>query len=424
MFGLSLGRMGNLGWRGKFASSSLNLNFVSSSQVLDPRITFTRASNATRVNSSGLIETVANNAPRFDYDPVTLAPKGLLIEEQRTNLLTYSEQFDNAAWTKSNASITANAITAPDGALTADKLVEGINNSEHYVQQLYTLGANAAHSFSAFVKAAGRTVVRLFAVGDRFGGIAQAFVFDLSAITATNNNGTSTGSIVSVGNGWFRCTMNMPTTTSTGNFTLRVLPQSGSNSTYTGDGTSGIYVWGAQLEAGAFPTSYIPTTTAAATRAADVAVMTGTNFSSWYNQTEGTLFVEVDTLETGTVSGGAFVLNFSDGTGNNLHRIFRQADAQPVMQTLVGGTPQSTFGFGANWTDTNVRRLAYAYAANNFAGVVNAGAVQTDTSGTIPAVNMLDIGVVGTSTQLNGHIRHIAYYPRRLSNSELQAITA
>ena len=103
-------------------TAALNLNFTTG--TLDSRITFTRSTTGSYYNSAGVLSTAAINAPRFDYDPVTLESVGLLIEESRTNLLTYSEQFDNAVWTKSNASITANAIIAPDGTLTADKLVE------------------------------------------------------------------------------------------------------------------------------------------------------------------------------------------------------------------------------------------------------------------------------------------------------------
>jgi hypothetical protein len=136
------------------------------------------------------------------------------------------------------------------------------------------------------------------------------------------------------------------------------------------------------------------------------------------------VFADAATLETGTASGGAFVANLSDGSGNNLHRIFRQADTQAVMQTLVGGVAQTTFGFGATWTNTNPRKLAYAYKANDFAGVDNASAVQTDNSGTVPPLTQMDIANAGGSTQLNGWVRRIAYYPRRLANTELQTITS
>jgi hypothetical protein len=195
------------------------------------------------------------------------ASSSAVLRGGSTNLLTYSEAFDDAAWTKSNSTITANTVVAPDGALTGDALIENTATAEHYVQQAYSVGTNAAHSFSVLVKAAGRTVVRLFALGTSFGGVAQAFIFDLSAITATSGNGTSTGSITSVGNGWFRCVMNMPITSSTGALTLRVLPQSGASSSYTGDGTSGLFIWGAQLNTGATPAPYLKTVANAVTTA-------------------------------------------------------------------------------------------------------------------------------------------------------------
>jgi hypothetical protein len=136
---------------------TLNLDFANS-KIVDPRITFTRASTATRTNEKGLLETVASGAPRIDYDPVTLACKGLLVEEERTNLLTYSEQFDNAAWAKGGASILANAAIAPDGNMTADKLVENTAASTaHLIMQNCSLTSGQPYTITFFLAAAGRS---------------------------------------------------------------------------------------------------------------------------------------------------------------------------------------------------------------------------------------------------------------------------
>jgi hypothetical protein len=190
--------------------------------------------------------------------------------------------------------------------------------------------------------------------------------------------------------------------------------------TISGDGTSGIYLWGAQLEAGTFPTSYIPTTASTVTRTADNASMTGSNFSSWYRQDEGTMFVDVSSnMGSAAVSGGALSI---DGEVGNLHRIFRQSDLQPVTQTLVSSNVQSTFGFGATWSTAASRRISYTYAVNNFAGSVDGGTVQTDTSGTLPTVSRLDIGKTG-AIYFGGTIRQLTYYPSRLSNAQIQTLT-
>jgi hypothetical protein len=398
----------------------LLLDFLSG--PLDSRITFTRASTATFFNSAGTLTSASNDVARFDYNPATLAAQGLLIEESRTNLLLQSEDF-TTTWTTSNASITANSTTAPTGTSVADTLVENTANSEHYVQQAYTVGANAAFSFSVYAKAAGRTVLRLFALGDRYGGTAQAFVFNLSAVTATNNNGTSTGTITAAGNGWFRCVINLPTTTTTGSLTLRAVLQDGANATYTGDGTSGLFLFGAQLEAGAFPTSYIPTTTTALTRAADVASVN--TLTPWYNQTQGTMYAEVLSAPANTIVQVAYELN--DNLGGGLGRIFTRRGTIGTVSTAFvdGGSAQADIASLASIAGSATYKVASAYAANDFALSLNGAAVIGDLSGTVPnTIARLFLGQNYANGQvLNGYLRRITYYPRRLANAELQSIT-
>jgi len=262
---------------------ALLLDFANSLYV-DPRITFTRASAATRVNSTGLLESVASNVPRLDYDPITLECKGLLIEESRTNLLTYSEQFDNADWIKSRCTVTANAITAPDGTLTADKMVEDTQTGAHHLNRGgFAFVSGTTYTISQHVKAAERNKCAL-GLGNStvtFNGGAAAATFDLVAKTATKGAYGLSAGIQELPGGWFRVWLT-GTADSTGNDTaFAPFLNNGSTTSYTGDGTSGIYIWGAQLEVGSFPTSYVPTTTTAVTRAADVAAMTGMNFSEW-----------------------------------------------------------------------------------------------------------------------------------------------
>ena len=241
---------------------SLLLDFANS-QTVDPRITFTRDSTATRTNARQLIEIVSANTPRIDYDPVTGQCKGLLIEESRTNLLTYSEQFDNAAWVKAGATVAPNATIAPDGTITADKLVEDIANSQHFVSSSCTTSSGAITA-SVFVKAAGRTAVQV----NIYNGTDTVYCrFDINSGTfitsATVNQGTNyssaTSSATNVGNGWYRVSIGVTSSVGSASTSLGVYCYN-STSTYTGDGTSGLYIWGAQLEAGAFPTSYIPST--------------------------------------------------------------------------------------------------------------------------------------------------------------------
>lgn len=230
--------------------------------VLAPFVTFTRTSTATYYGSDGLLKTAAINEPRVDYDPATLALRGLLVEEQRTNLLLRSQEFDNASWGKVRCTVSANATTGPDGSLTADKIIEDTSNNSHTVLQSGpSMVLGSVYTYSCYFKAAERTRAQLSSANG-----APFCTFDLSAGTVVSGAGAA---IQSVGNGWYRCSVTY-TSTATATETVYIwLVASGTTNSYLGNGTSGVYVWGAQLEAGNFATSYIPTTSAAVTRAVD-----------------------------------------------------------------------------------------------------------------------------------------------------------
>ena len=355
--------------------------------------------------------------PRFDYDPVTLAAKGLLIEEQRTNLVLYSEQFDNATWTKSAVTITANATAAPDGTSTADKLTPDVTLASHFAGQTVTTTA-VAHTYSAYLKAGGYSWAILYAAG-----VNQGVYFDLAnGVVGSSFIGAPTSSsITPVGNGWYRCSITFTATTGTA---ARVYASSANTvSTFAGDGTSGIFIWGAQLEAGAFATSYIPTVASTVTRSADVATMTGTNFSSWYNQSEGTFVASADTAKPPSVATANFIAIASDGTQNE--RVQNVIDTSNVTAGVIDGNV-SQANFTNAYTLNQILNSAIAYKVNDFAASFNGGTVATDTSGTIPTVNRMTLGSSwdGANFFLNGHIRSIAYYNTRLPNAQLQALTA
>lgn len=394
--------------------AALSLNFLSGS--LDSRVTFTRGSTATFVGSNGLIQTAAINTPRFDYDPVTLAPKGLLIEEQRTNLVTYSEQFDNAAWTKNGATISANAATSPDGTANADKLVEDTSTGAHRVWQAPTTTA-AAHTFVVYLKPAERTFAMLYA------GVPNVGVMVNLTTGATNSvsgiNAPTSVVITAAGNGWFRCAMTF-TATAAGNSVFVYAANSSTSYTYTGDGTSGIYLYGAQLEAGAFATSYIPTVASTVTRSADVATMTGTNFSSWYNATQGTLVVSVSQPTIFASSRTASALSYS-GTGSRVG-VYRQS-AGPINGFVTPGA--GAIASGLNATANTVWNGAVAYDATSAYVSVNGSTVATGSQ--TASLSLFDnLGIGGYSSgneNFCGHIRTVTYYNTRLPNLTLQALT-
>lgn len=373
--------------------AKLSLDFTTAS--LDPRITFTRAlATATRVNSSGYVAAVAADTPRFDYDPVTLACKGLLIEESRQNLYIYSQDFNDASWVKSAATIGNDVAVSPDGTQNADKLIETATTATHYMYRTLTPTSGTSYTFSVYAKAAGRTTFRLNAGG---GFVIQA-TFNLTTVTATLGAGTS-ASITPVGNDWYRCTVSGTATGSAAGQCQTIL-QTG---TYAGDGTSGILFWGAQLEVGLFPTSYIPTTTTSLTRNADVAVMTGSNFSSWFNAVQGMFRADAYSIATGT----RCLISADDNTSSN-SLVIRTETTTPKFIVNSSGVEQANVSAGT--VSANTLIFAYTSYGTDYFGIARPSARQVDTSGTVPVVDRLRIGVDQAGNYLNTQIQKIQFW--------------
>jgi len=364
-----------------------------------------------------VLMTAPAGVARFDHNPVTGESLGLLIEESRANLLTYSEQFSNAEWTKTRCSILENVIVAPDGTLTGDKLVEDTSASNtHRTSQSITTTAGA-YTFTCFFKAGERGYVALY---DSTIGSGQ--VFDL----LTGVVGVTTGaaapisaSIQSVGNGWYRCSLTVTATAASNTFQVYPMQSNTSDTLYTGDGTSGIYIWGAQLEAGAFATSYIPTTSAGVTRAADAASMTGTNFSSWYRQDEGGFLM----CARSEGSGNNGRLQMDDGTALNRLIVSANVAAATEQFVIAGNVTQATLNVGTFPSPADIKS-ALAYKVNDFAGVANGGSIASDSSGVVPLVTTMRIGANQSATYGRSWYKRIAYYPARLTNAQWQALTA
>jgi len=367
-----------------------------------------------------------------EYIPTTTAPVtvntteslGLLVEEQRTNLLLRSEEIDNASWGKTGSSVTADTTTAPDGTSTADKLVEDTSTGGHVVlQSVAGLADSTTFTASIFCKAAERDWVALTLV-DKAGALNRVW-FNVSTGTQGTTNGTvSAFSAILFANGWYRLSVSVSTATGAGTPQVRLSIGSADNTaSYTGNGTSGVFFWGAQLEVGAFPTSYIPTTTAAATRSADVASITGANFSSWYRQDEGTVFADylLPSLLDGTV------VSFDDGTNNNRWQM-RYRNSTGVNQgryrfVSSSGSLDLTSSLAAPNVDTG-SKSAYVMKSGDQTWVTNAIQGTQGTQSTVPAVTQLQLGN-GASTDAAKRItiRRVTFWPQRLSNSTLQSIT-
>jgi hypothetical protein len=354
-----------------------------------------------------VLQTASANVARFDHNPVTGESLGLLVEEQRTNLVLRSEEFDNAYWVKPNATITANAIVAPNGTLTGDKFVE---NTATAVHSVYTSGfSSGLNTFSIYAKAAERGFIALET--DTSGTLTY---FDISTGTVGTKGSAVTAAIIPVGNDWYRCSISG----TFGGFPYIQLSPANNTKTYTGDGYSGIYIWGAQVEAGAFPTSYIPTVASQVTRSADSASMTGANFSEWYRQDEGTLYAE-GTYYSGAGYGVPF--SISNNTNSNRMSLYFGPDSHLFV---VAGSTQAGIDGGAT-TQGVFSKLSASYKTNDFAVSLDGGNVGTDSNGILPQVDRLIIGADGSnSNKVKILVKKIAYYRQRLTNENLQALTS
>jgi len=372
--------------------------------------------------------------PRFDFDPVTLAPDGLLIEDQRTNLATHSEQFDNGAWFKDHTTLTVNSAEAPDGTTTAEKAIPNNGGdltaiTHGVVRQNIPHTAGATLTFSVFAKQAEFNRIELyFSEGTgttNFARVRYSLV-DGSIVTAPTVGGTFTNASSTstpFGNGWYRFTLTFTTAgvSATGSARIAIRDSVAT----VGNGTSGILIWGAQVEAASFATSYIPTIASTVTRSADNASMTGTNFSSWYNQKEGTF---VASYINPIVGSNRFPSVYAariqaNNTSQNSNEFFvSTASAQNLVR--LNGVDQASITMGGAYTPGIPRTVATAYQTNNFAAAFNGILSGTDSSGAVPVLDMLNIGYnTPTSDLINSHIRSLVYYPQRIPNLQLQTLS-
>jgi hypothetical protein len=382
---------------------------------------YTATTTAPITNYIPALQTAASGVARFEHNPITGESLGLEIEEQRTNIVLQS-QFASG-WTISASSISANAIVAPDGTLTGAKIVENTSAGTHGVYQALTLVTSSVYTWSVYVKYAGR---QWFAMVPQSVGFSASQYYDIqNGVIGTATAGI-TATITSIGNGWYRCTATATSSGSSGFINTWASNADGSAS-YTGNGFDGYYIWGAQVELGAFATSYIPTVASQVTRSADAASMTGTNFSSWYRADEGTLYAEGLSAIGNSASANQMIASIGDGAvAQNQVTMYRSGVAILVQLTQSGGTTVSNLSSGLTATNSTNYKFVTGYKVNDFTYSVNANTVQTDTLGAVPVnVNKLDIGNwhVSVSGNWNSTIKKVAYYAKRLTNAELVSLT-
>ena len=418
---------------------TLLLDFANS-KTLDPRITFERQSVGTYVDEQGIIRTAADNEARFDHDPVTGECLGLLIEEERTNSWTYSEQPSQSPWTQTNITVTENNVTSPDGNLTG-ALLSSSSSGSSYVYQThnediptFTIYAKAGTTNNLWVRLQSNVVSR-----------NVAYNFNLSDGTfsvATGNTGNLTGwterkSITNAGNGWYRIEMGFSSSTSSVTTDYQISPSTDGNAGASGET---VYIWGAQLEKDkTFPTSYIPTSGSSTyQRLADEASITGTNFSSWYNQSEGTFrgsfYINNPTNTVYSAPSANYIFSVTDQSSNttSLHVAAQLQSGSANVGTYMrnNNVAQLQSDSAVNGIINNqIYNFAVSYELNSGGFATQGDGINVSTvPSTLPAFDEMYLGMIpnaynSNAKMVNGVISHIAYYNTRLSNTALEALT-
>jgi len=406
---------------------------LAASQGLGPTLTCVRAGVATVVNGAGFIENVAANIPRFDFDPATGRSLGLLVEESRENICLQSEDL-GTTWSEFQArdnADTLNVAVAPDGTTTADRIIDdsGGGTGSVLVAQTITTAVDTAYTFSCFLKA--EQLDWAYLEVNSMAAQALSAYFDLTdgAVGATVGGDVTSTFIEDIGNGWFRCGLTFTSDGADTSAGYQIWPADDNNDkTVARDGTSSILAWGAQLEAGAFPTSYIPTTTTSELRDRD---FVNTTDVGWYDQNVGTMyfaFTAGQDVGTSSVDQGAI---FGLYEANNSYITAGQGtggiNADDIAFYWLDTGADQAYINTTNVVVTNtLQRGAMAWAENDFATSFIGAAVKTDSSGTIPGpITELRIGAdpSGVNLELNGHIAEIRYYNVRMDNQFLEDLS-
>ena len=413
--------------------------------------TFTgRASTGTYYAANGYITTASSGVARYTYNPTLLtAPSKLMLESQATNSQIYSSDFSYSEYNKQNVTIVLAANTAPDGTLTAQRVVSNTTSVTHLViNSSITVTANTTYTSSIYAKASGYNFLAM-RLDSGSTGVSACFDLSQGTISTAAANTASEWSypsafISSVGNGWYRCSISA---TSGRTLTARCIPiinnatSDINGTTYAGDGTSGIYLWGAQFETGYGASSYIPTSASQVTRAADIATstaqtraadsysssqatrssdnasMTGTNYSSWANPKQGTWYAEgyQSTIQTGAnraiTSTGGYVIEYININGN------------PALYD------NSNYAGPGTTIQSNIKyKTSYSYGSSGLSSYFNNGSTNLGPGTT--AYNGININSTAMSIgnhvgvwYLNGSLTKLSYYPVQLSTNQLQNLT-
>ena len=395
------------------------------SYIAEDRATFAGGAGGTRVTSAGLVASAST--PVINHSPVTLAVLGLLVLAQRTNLLTYSREFDNAAWTTDNVTVTPNATTSPTGSVDADAMFEAATTSTHSLYsgaKSIAAGDTVTETFT--VKPNGRNFCAIQVVNSGFssGFKAEFTLTGAGAVSAFLAFGSGTyigASIQAAANGFYSCTVTGIVDGVSTSARTQLLAQSAvGTSTYLGDIAKGLYLHDSDLVVSPFAITPIPTTSAAVTRTADSITVTSSSFTGIHSATAGTLYAEFNLL---AATGTQPIVSLDDNTANERIEMY-VSGTDLKFKVVDGGATQCDITIGTVAAGT-FYKAAVAWQANDFTGCLSGTlAASPDTSGTLPTVDRMRIGSDQAGNVQNGHQKRTARFLERLTNAELQTITA
>ena len=421
-------KFGNGEWYGK-KDTILAYNDENSNYKPLP-FDFSRASKATVINKDGLIEEVGSGQPRVDYKDNTKA--AMLLEPQRTNLFTYSEDFSQSDWTKQAVEISLNTIIGLDGTLSASVLARstGILQS---LRMNMSLGIGNIYTISCWAKA---DVDRYISLGLTYSaGNYAGTQFDLQDGTILRTASSGTGynayspSIKEFDNGWYRVSVTLQTGVADSYpcfvSSNQIWGSGAFNKTEVGGGINGIYIYGAQLEQGSYPTSYIPTSGSAVTRLNDSCSQTPPD--GVIGQTEGTIFYDGYYGDEPSEVYLFLQENLGNGVSDSIY-IQKFGSNGIAMQVYDSNNLQTQISGGSYVSGQRIK-IAVTYKQNDFAFYINGVQIGVSSGGLVPNLNGIQIGTYPALSNTHDYIaskgiNNVQLYDTRLSNSELATLTS
>jgi len=344
-----------------------------------------------------------------------------LLEPARTNLITYSEDFSQ--WTVDRVTVSENQIISPNGTLNADSIAE---NSENNIHRIYigsiTLTDNVDYTITVFAKKGNSKVIQLTPTSTSAIGSGRAnFDLDNGVLGAVSGG---TAEIKDYGNGWYRCSYSFEAlATATSAISVNLVNDdlnAARNVTYLGNTNNNVYLWGAQFEQGSYPTSYIPTTGTAITRAAESA--NGSGDAATFNDSEGVLMLEASALANG---GTNRRITISDGTTNNRILIGYTSSDNEIIAFLSSGGSSQFVSISSIPKSTDFNKIVIKYKVNDFALWVNGFELATDTSGNAPiGLNTLQFKDGNSTLDFYGNTREVQYFDSALTDAQLETLTS